>query len=72
MCAFWQQSQGSQTHAESKLRTTCTQVCNAYTELNDPQRQRELFADQAGASAEGEFSAFASSKLLRGLHTFQI
>jgi len=30
------------------------QVCNAYTELNDPLRQRELFADQASAKDEGE------------------
>ncbi len=30
------------------------EVCNAYTELNDPIRQRELFNDQANAKAEGE------------------
>jgi lysyl-tRNA synthetase class II len=24
----------------------CREVCNAYTELNDPLRQRALFADQ--------------------------
>ncbi len=30
------------------------EVCNAYTELNDPIRQRQLFADQASAKAEGE------------------
>jgi hypothetical protein len=28
------------------------EVCNAYTELNDPIRQRELFGDQANAKAE--------------------
>jgi lysyl-tRNA synthetase class 2 len=28
------------------------EVCNAYTELNDPIRQRELFQDQADAKAE--------------------
>ncbi|GFH11345.1 lysyl-tRNA synthetase [Haematococcus lacustris] len=28
------------------------ELCNAYTELNDPVRQRELFQDQAGAKAE--------------------
>jgi hypothetical protein len=27
-------------------------VCNAYTELNDPLRQRQLFADQAAAKDE--------------------
>lgn len=33
------------------------EVCNAYTELNDPIRQRELFNDQAGAKAEGDDEA---------------
>lgn len=28
------------------------EVCNAYTELNDPLRQRQLFADQANQKAE--------------------
>jgi hypothetical protein len=28
------------------------EVCNAYTELNDPLRQRQLFADQATQKAE--------------------
>jgi lysyl-tRNA synthetase class 2 len=28
------------------------EVCNAYTELNDPIRQRQLFEDQAGAKAQ--------------------
>jgi len=28
-------------------------VCNAYTELNDPLKQRELFGDQASAKDEG-------------------
>lgn len=28
------------------------EVCNAYTELNDPIRQRQLFADQALSKAE--------------------
>jgi lysyl-tRNA synthetase class 2 len=30
------------------------EVCNAYTELNDPVRQRELFGDQAKSKEEGE------------------
>lgn len=30
------------------------EVCNAYTELNDPIRQRELFGGQADAKAQGE------------------
>ncbi|KAG1669015.1 hypothetical protein FOA52_000608 [Chlamydomonas sp. UWO 241] len=33
------------------------EVCNAYTELNDPIRQRELFNDQAGAKEEGDDEA---------------
>eukprot|EP00955_Chlamydomonas_euryale_P074740 362120-Chlamydomonas_euryale.AAC.1 len=33
------------------------EVCNAYTELNDPIRQRELFNDQASAKAEGDDEA---------------
>jgi hypothetical protein len=35
------------------IRTCLPQVCNAYTELNDPIKQRELFQDQASAKAEG-------------------
>ncbi|XP_044205297.1 lysine--tRNA ligase isoform X1 [Thunnus albacares] len=33
------------------------EVCNAYTELNDPIRQRELFEQQAQAKAEGDDEA---------------
>lgn len=33
------------------------EVCNAYTELNDPIRQRELFANQAKAKTEGDDEA---------------
>lgn len=33
------------------------EVCNAYTELNDPIRQRELFQGQANAKAEGDDEA---------------
>ncbi len=33
------------------------EVCNAYTELNDPIRQRQLFEDQAAAKAEGDDEA---------------
>uniref|UniRef100_A0A383W8G9 Lysine--tRNA ligase n=1 Tax=Tetradesmus obliquus TaxID=3088 RepID=A0A383W8G9_TETOB len=33
------------------------EVCNAYTELNDPVRQRELFGDQANAKDEGDDEA---------------
>lgn len=30
-----------------ELFINCREVCNAYTELNDPLRQRELFQQQA-------------------------
>uniref|UniRef100_A0A8C9XW34 Lysine--tRNA ligase n=1 Tax=Sander lucioperca TaxID=283035 RepID=A0A8C9XW34_SANLU len=33
------------------------EICNAYTELNDPIRQRQLFAQQAMAKAEGDDEA---------------
>ncbi|XP_006010961.1 lysine--tRNA ligase isoform X2 [Latimeria chalumnae] len=33
------------------------EICNAYTELNDPTRQRELFEDQAKAKAAGDDEA---------------
>eukprot|EP00878_Enallax_costatus_P017415 GHUV01018289.1.p1 GENE.GHUV01018289.1~~GHUV01018289.1.p1 ORF type:complete len:372 (+),score=168.04 GHUV01018289.1:1055-2170(+) len=33
------------------------EVCNAYTELNDPIRQRQLFEDQANQKAEGDDEA---------------
>ncbi|OCT84518.1 hypothetical protein XELAEV_18022671mg [Xenopus laevis] len=33
------------------------EICNAYTELNDPFRQRELFEDQAKAKAAGDDEA---------------
>jgi len=33
------------------------EVCNAYTELNDPIRQRQLFEDQAGQKAQGDDEA---------------
>lgn len=33
-----------------ELFVNCQEVCNAYTELNDPITQRERFAEQAKAS----------------------
>uniref|UniRef100_UPI0037E98DAD lysine--tRNA ligase isoform X1 n=1 Tax=Semicossyphus pulcher TaxID=241346 RepID=UPI0037E98DAD len=33
------------------------EICNAYTELNDPMKQRELFEQQAQAKAEGDDEA---------------
>ncbi|KAG2455091.1 hypothetical protein HYH02_000911 [Chlamydomonas schloesseri] len=33
------------------------EVCNAYTELNDPLKQRELFGDQAKAKSQGDDEA---------------
>lgn len=36
-----------------ELFVNCKEVCNAYTELNDPIRQRELFSQQAAVSVGG-------------------
>ncbi len=33
-----------------ELFVNCKEVCNAYTELNDPIRQRELFSQQSAVS----------------------
>jgi hypothetical protein len=35
-----------------ELFVNCKEVCNAYTELNDPARQRELFAQQSAVSRQ--------------------
>uniref|UniRef100_A0A8C0JEN6 Lysine--tRNA ligase n=1 Tax=Chelonoidis abingdonii TaxID=106734 RepID=A0A8C0JEN6_CHEAB len=35
------------------------EICNAYTELNDPMRQRELFMDQLKAKAAGDEEAMS-------------
>ncbi|EMP35640.1 Lysyl-tRNA synthetase, partial [Chelonia mydas] len=35
------------------------EICNAYTELNDPVRQRELFKDQSKAKAAGDEEAMS-------------
>ena len=40
-----------------ELFVNCREVANAYTELNDPLRQRELFAQQASAKAQGDDEA---------------
>jgi lysyl-tRNA synthetase class 2 len=40
-----------------ELFINCHEVCNAYTELNDPQVQRERFAEQAKAAAQGDDEA---------------
>jgi lysyl-tRNA synthetase class II len=37
------------------------EVCNAYTELNDPIKQRELFGDQAQSKEEVSTLAKAAS-----------
>jgi len=42
-----------------ELFVNCREVCNAYTELNDPARQRELFEGQAAAKAGGDDEAMA-------------
>jgi hypothetical protein len=40
-----------------ELFVNCKEVANAYTELNDPLRQRELFQQQASAKAQGDDEA---------------
>lgn len=40
-----------------ELFVNCRELVNAYTELNDPFRQRELFEDQAGQIAQGDTEA---------------
>lgn len=40
-----------------ELFVNCKEVANAYTELNDPIRQRELFSQQASAKAQGDDEA---------------
>eukprot|EP01122_Echinamoeba_exundans_P017830 TRINITY_DN9782_c0_g1_i1.p1 TRINITY_DN9782_c0_g1~~TRINITY_DN9782_c0_g1_i1.p1 ORF type:complete len:558 (+),score=202.20 TRINITY_DN9782_c0_g1_i1:39-1712(+) len=40
-----------------ELFVATREVCNAYTELNDPHRQRELFEGQATAKAQGDDEA---------------
>ncbi|KAK9822199.1 hypothetical protein WJX81_002806 [Elliptochloris bilobata] len=40
-----------------ELFVSCQEVCNAYTELNDPITQRERFAEQAKAKSAGDDEA---------------
>lgn len=40
-----------------ELFVNCKEVANAYTELNDPLRQRDLFQQQASAKAQGDDEA---------------
>ncbi|KAG7267127.1 hypothetical protein CRUP_021777 [Coryphaenoides rupestris] len=52
----WHRSQKGLTE-RFELFMVKKEVCNAYTELNDPVRQRELFEQQAVAKAEGDDEA---------------
>ncbi|XP_056604240.1 lysine--tRNA ligase isoform X1 [Triplophysa dalaica] len=54
--AKWHRSQKGLTE-RFELFVMKKEVCNAYTELNDPIRQRELFEQQAKAKAEGDDEA---------------
>ena len=40
-----------------EMFVNCRELCNAYTELNDPIVQREMFAGQAAAKAQGDDEA---------------
>ena len=51
-----------------ELFVNCREVCNAYTELNDPLRQRALFEQQAAAKAAGDDEAmFVDENFLTAL-----
>jgi lysyl-tRNA synthetase class 2 len=51
-----------------ELFVNCKEVANAYTELNDPIKQRELFTQQAAAKAEGDDEAmFVDENFLTAL-----
>ncbi|KAI9528476.1 Lysine--tRNA ligase [Dissostichus eleginoides] len=54
--AKWHRSQKGLTE-RFELFVMKKEICNAYTELNDPVRQRELFEQQAMAKAEGDDEA---------------
>ncbi|MBN3306291.1 SYK ligase, partial [Amia calva] len=54
--AKWHRSQKGLTE-RFELFVMKKEICNAYTELNDPIRQRELFEQQALAKAEGDDEA---------------
>ncbi|XP_023129048.1 lysine--tRNA ligase isoform X1 [Amphiprion ocellaris] len=54
--AKWHRSQKGLTE-RFELFVMKKEICNAYTELNDPIRQRELFEQQAKAKAEGDDEA---------------
>lgn len=54
--AKWHREQPGLTE-RLELFINCREVVNAYTELNDPLRQRELFAQQASAKAAGDDEA---------------
>ncbi|KAK1162003.1 hypothetical protein AOXY_G18273 [Acipenser oxyrinchus oxyrinchus] len=54
--AKWHRSQKGLTE-RFELFVMKKEICNAYTELNDPIKQRELFEQQAKAKAEGDVEA---------------
>uniref|UniRef100_A0A8C3AAF6 Lysine--tRNA ligase n=1 Tax=Cyclopterus lumpus TaxID=8103 RepID=A0A8C3AAF6_CYCLU len=54
--AKWHRSQKGLTE-RFELFVMKKEICNAYTELNDPVRQRQLFEQQSKAKAEGDDEA---------------
>ena len=54
--AKWHRSMPGMTE-RFELFVNCKEIANAYTELNDPFRQRELFQQQASAKAAGDDEA---------------
>eukprot|EP00298_Acanthocystis_sp_HF-20_P006314 c16212_g1_i1.p1 GENE.c16212_g1_i1~~c16212_g1_i1.p1 ORF type:complete len:557 (-),score=217.76 c16212_g1_i1:59-1729(-) len=54
--AKWHRTQPGMTE-RFELFINKMEFCNAFTELNDPRKQRELFEDQAKAKAQGDDEA---------------
>lgn len=52
--AKWHRSKAGMTE-RFELFVNRREVCNAYTELNDPVKQRQMFADQAAAKTAVRF-----------------
>jgi lysyl-tRNA synthetase class II len=53
--AKWHRSKEGMTE-RFELFVNYREVCNAYTELNDPAKQRQMFKDQAAAKTAVRFS----------------
>lgn len=59
--AKWHRSKTGMTE-RFELFVNCREVCNAYTELNDPVKQRQMFADQAAAKTAVSLCAITCAR----------